>query len=154
MTDQSSAPAGKGDGRELLGCTCARLRKVTRRVTQIYDRHIEPTGLTGAQFSLLAPLNARASMSIGAFADFVVTDPTTLTRNLVPLQRDGYVKIAPDPEDRRRRIVSITTKGRRTFQEALPAWRKAQEELAATLGEAGIAQLNGALVQTLDHLVK
>jgi len=137
-----------------LSCTCGRLRRLTRRITQIYDSHLEGIGISVGQFGLLAPLNARGSLSMGIFAERAVMDPTTLTRNLAPLQRDGYVKIAPDHEDRRRRIVSITAKGRRVFQEALPAWRAAQDDLAATLGETGIGQLNGALVQTLDQLVK
>src|SRR4051812_13790208 len=108
-----------------LGCTCSRLRRLARRVTQIYDGHLEGSGLSVGQFGLLAPLNARGSLSMGMFAERAVMDPTTLTRNLAPLQRDGYVKIAPDPEDRRRRMVSITPKGRRAFQDALPAWRAA-----------------------------
>jgi len=137
-----------------MACTCARLRRLTRRVTQIYDGHIEAAGISVAQFGLLAPLNARGSLSMGIFAERAVMDPTTLTRNLAPLQRDGYVKIAPDPDDRRRRIVSITPKGRRVFQDALPAWRAAQDELADLLGESGIGQLNGALVRSLDQLVK
>ena len=137
-----------------LGCTCSRLRRLARRVTQIYDSHIEATGISVGQFGLLAPLNAKGSLSMGVFAERAVMDPTTLTRNLAPMQRDGYVKIAPDPEDRRRRVVSITPKGRRVFRDALPAWRAAQDELAATLGDPAMAQLNGALVQTLDRLVK
>jgi DNA-binding MarR family transcriptional regulator len=137
-----------------MACTCARLRRLTRRVTQIYDGHIETAGISVAQFGLLAPLNARGSLSMGIFAERAVMDPTTLTRNLAPLQRDGYVKIAPDPDDRRRRIVSITPKGRRVFQDALPAWRAAQDELASLLGDSGIGQLNGALVRSLDQLVK
>jgi DNA-binding MarR family transcriptional regulator len=139
---------------EALACTCARLRRLARRMTQIYDSHLEGTGLTVAQFGLLAPLNARGSFPMGVFAGRSVMDPTTLTRNLAPLQRDGYVKIASDPQDRRRRIVSITAKGRRALQDALPSWRKAQDELASALGEPAMTQLNASLVETLQHLVK
>jgi hypothetical protein len=32
------------------------LRKATRAVTQLYDRHLRPSGLKGTQFSILAVL--------------------------------------------------------------------------------------------------
>ena len=43
---------------EIANCTCLRLRRTARRVTQIYDQMLEPAGLTLAQFSLIAQLYA------------------------------------------------------------------------------------------------
>ncbi|MDE2582265.1 MAG: hypothetical protein KGL52_11575, partial [Rhodospirillales bacterium] len=42
------------------GCTCMHLRRAARRVTQVYDQVIAPTGLTSGQFGLLARLHAAA----------------------------------------------------------------------------------------------
>jgi DNA-binding MarR family transcriptional regulator len=133
-------------------CTCGRLRKLTRRVTQIYDHALESKGLTIAQFGLLAPLHAGGEMTISALAERMVTDPTTLTRNLAPLQRDGLVKIAPSREDRRRKIVSLTTRGRTTLREALPAWQQAQRQVAEALGDVGLAKLVASLDDSLNRL--
>ena len=36
-----------------FGCTCARLRKLSRRVTRIYDAHLAPQAIKVTQFSLL-----------------------------------------------------------------------------------------------------
>ena len=83
------------------GCTCMRLRKASRRVSQIYDRSLEPLGLTVTQFSLLGHLGSFDGIGIGALAEKLVMDPTTLTRNLRPLQRQGFVVLAADPHDRR-----------------------------------------------------
>ena len=40
------------------GCTCYRLRKLTRRITQHYDTRLAPSGLRVTQYSLLAHLCA------------------------------------------------------------------------------------------------
>jgi DNA-binding MarR family transcriptional regulator len=36
--------------------------------------------------------------------------------------------------DARQRIVEIAPEGRKTLEKALPAWRRAQEELTASIG--------------------
>ena len=138
--------------RAMIGCTCGRLRKLSRRVTQIYDHMLEPQGISIQQFGLLAPLQGRGDMSMGEFADYVVSDPTTLTRNLKPLERDGYIAIKTAPDDRRRKVISITDKGREKFHAALPQWREAQRQVAEALGEAKYTALNAALVDSLEGL--
>ena len=94
------------------GCTCMRLRKASRRVSQIYDRSLEPLGLTVTQFGLLGNLDRLDGISIGDLAGRLVMDPTTLTRNLRPLERQGFVVFAPDPNDRRSRCLHLTAAGR------------------------------------------
>jgi hypothetical protein len=54
-----------------LACTCGRLRKITRRVTQIYDRFLEPSGLSIVQpEGLPRPLPTAASSTSGCGAIF------------------------------------------------------------------------------------
>src|SRR3546814_9185045 len=48
------AEASRIDGGSV--CTCFKLRRAARRVTQLYDRHLQPTGLRITQFGLLARL--------------------------------------------------------------------------------------------------
>ncbi len=116
-------------------CTCQRLRKLTRRVTQLYDQNLAPSGLTSSQFGLLALLSARDDASIGALAERLMMDPTSLTRTLRPLEQRRLIRIAAARDDRRRRDVTITDAGRAAFREAAPLWRKAQNELAESMGD-------------------
>jgi DNA-binding MarR family transcriptional regulator len=136
----------------VAGCTCLRLRKATRRITQLYDAFLAPSGLTAAQFGLLATVNARDGLSIGELADRMVMDPTTLTRNLRPLQKRGLVRIVAASDDRRRRSVAATARGRAAFQKAVPMWQAAQERLEAVLGATEIQRLNAALDESLATL--
>jgi DNA-binding MarR family transcriptional regulator len=125
------------------------MRRATRRVTQLYDHALEPTGLTVNQFGLLAYLCgaslARTNASIGTMAEWLGMDPTTLNRNLKPLLVKGLVKNVLDPADGRVRIVAITEKGLRMLREAVPRWRNAQANVEKAIGAKSIAELNTLL---------
>ncbi len=138
---------------ELANCTCLRLRKTARRVTQIYDQMLEPAGVTLTQFSLLAHLYAGEGLSIGDLAEALVTDPTTLTRNLKPLIERQLVKVHQDKDDRRRRTVVLTPAGKSLLPIAHPLWRKAQAHVAQLLGKTETMRLSKALDHSLNRLV-
>lgn len=139
---------------EIESCTCLRLRKAARRVTQIYDQILAPAGVTLTQFSLLAHLYAGQGLSVGELAEALVTDPTTLTRNLKPLVDRGLVQIVQDEDDRRRRVIASTATGRGVLSAAYPLWRRAQAHIAHLLGESETLRLNKALDRSLDRLVE
>lgn len=138
--------------REIANCTCLRLRRTARRVTQIYDQMLEPAGLTLAQFSLLAHLYAADGLSIGELAQALDTDPTTLTRNLKPLIERQLVKVHQDEGDRRRRAIALTPSGQRLLPIAYPLWRNAQSHMENLLGVRETARLNKALDRSLGRL--
>ena len=133
-------------------CTCLRIRKAARRVTQIYDQHLGPAGLTITQYGLLAHLKRLGEVGVGALAEALVMDATTLTRNIRPLERRGFVEIEPDPRDRRARRLRLTRKGRAALEQARPAWARAQRQIEQALGGAEAAALNDALDRALERL--
>jgi DNA-binding MarR family transcriptional regulator len=139
---------------EIANCTCLRLRRTARRVTQIYDQMLEPAGLTLAQFSLIAHLYAGEGLSVGDLAEALDTDPTTLTRNLKPLIERRLVSVRQDEEDRRRRAIVLTPAGRGLLPVAYPLWRKAQAHMVRLLGESHTAQLNKTLDRSLGRLTR
>ena len=134
------------------GCICSRLRKASRRVSQIYDHHLEPHGLTITQFALLANISGNPGISIGALAERLIMDPTTLTRNLRPLERKEYLTLTPDPEDRRSRRVNLTEEGRAALKNARPAWVEAQTSIENAVGVTKTPALNAALDHLLEQL--
>jgi DNA-binding MarR family transcriptional regulator len=138
---------------EIARCTCLRLRKATRRVTQIYDQTLEPAGLTIAQFGLLAYLIGGRALSVGELAEALVADPTTLTRNLKPLLERGLLRVFEDPGDRRRRLIDLTDAGRAIVPITYPLWRKAQARVTALLGEVETTRLNKALDRSIERLI-
>ncbi len=131
-----------------------RLRKAARRISQIYDHHLEPTGVTITQFGVLASLAATDRMAIGPLAEHLCMDPTTLTRNLQPLHREGLVVIEPDRRDRRVRWVSLSDAGRQAFDRARPAWREAQNQVIKLIGEEETATLHDALDVAIERIAE
>src|SRR5271169_552259 len=124
---------------EVMGCTCLRIRRATRRISQIYDQSLAPAGLTVNQFGLLshlygASLAGAAGFSIGALAERLGADPTTLNRTLKPLREKGLARDCLDPGDARVRVIQLTERGRREIVKALPLWRQAQGRLEKSLG--------------------
>jgi DNA-binding MarR family transcriptional regulator len=141
-----------------LGCTCRRLRRMARIVTQLYDEALSAHGLTIAQFGLLATIaehraKAGKDISIGALATTLDLDPTTLNRNLNTLQRDKLVEVRPDKHDRRVRAVALTPSGRQRLKNARPAWRAAQDDLERRLGRDDVAAMHDVLDRSRDRLV-
>jgi len=131
-------------------CTCAALRRLSRLVSAIYDRHLEPAGLTTNQYSLLMTLSLGA-VPLGRLARRAATDRTTLTRNLKPLIKAGWVDMIPGP-DARQRVAALTAAGAETLRRAQPAWAEAQALIDTTLGQDAVSGLHGALSGAMARL--
>lgn len=119
---------------EAINCTSFNLRKASRTVTHLYDEMLKPSGLRSTQYSLLTVLSLGKAETISNLAHELVMDRTTLTRNLKPLQSQGWIKRVPG-EDRRTRAWSITAPGRKVLAQALPLWQKAQKDTVSLLGK-------------------
>lgn len=138
------------DPNEVVECTCMRMRKATRRITQIYDQTLSPSQLTSPQFGLLAYLNAAADagegrLQLGILAERLGMDPTTLNRNLKPLEAQDLLTTTPCPNDRRVRLVGLTDTGRASLLAALPLWREARDRVRAQVGVETLVALNSLL---------
>jgi len=133
------------------GCTCDRLRKLTRRITQHYDARLAPAGLRVTQYSLLAHLVGGGPATVTALARLMEMDRTTLTRNLKPLVDAKLVNIAAGA-DARSRVVSATARGREARAGARELWRRAQQEVNEALGAEQVAALHAALEDSLARL--
>jgi DNA-binding MarR family transcriptional regulator len=134
-----------------LDCTCFRIRGAARRVTQIYGRHLAPTGLKISQFSLLGFVTAEGPVSIGRLSDLLTTDRTTLTRNLRPLLAAGLIERATSGDKRRHELVATAT-GRALLKRALPLWAAAEHEVRAAMGARLTADLHGAIDRSMEKL--
>jgi DNA-binding MarR family transcriptional regulator len=107
-------------------CVMFNLRRAARLVARRYEDILKPTGLKSGQFSLLVALNQRPKTPLGALANGLGMERTTLTRNLQPLLRRGLVNSDVAPNDARVKMLSLTPDGKSLLQSALPLWKQAQ----------------------------
>jgi DNA-binding MarR family transcriptional regulator len=132
-------------------CTCFRVRSAARRVTQIYDRHLAPAGLSITQFAILGHVASHGPLPLGRLADMLATDRTTLSRNVRPLISAGLLESA-DAADRRRRDLAATAAGRALFKRALPLWADAERAVRATLGLPLVSDLRDTIERSMEEL--
>jgi DNA-binding MarR family transcriptional regulator len=132
-------------------CTCFSLRKAARVVTQLFDEMMAPSGLLVTQFTILGVVAAIKESTMNQLAQYLVMDRTTLTRNLKPLEREGLIQINPGL-DKRTRLISLTQKGVRSLENAIPFWEQAQASVVSQLGQEYWETLMSQLSHTTAKL--
>jgi DNA-binding MarR family transcriptional regulator len=123
-----------------FGCACFNVRRASRAITQLYDEAFQQLGLKATQFSVLIAIGVNGEAGIGALAEALVTDRTTMTRNVRHLIDRGYV-VERESEDRRARPLKLTAKGRKILRDAAPIWLEVQARVEEALGANGMRSL-------------
>jgi DNA-binding MarR family transcriptional regulator len=118
------------------GCHCTELRKASRRISQLYDTALAPSGLKTTQRAILAQIGRSEPTTVGKLAEALVMDSGALAHTLKPLERDNLVAVEVDPGDRRNRLITLTRRGRAKLAETDVLWAKAQRGFEAALGRA------------------
>jgi DNA-binding MarR family transcriptional regulator len=126
-------------------CNCFVVRSAARHVTQLYDQFLAPVGLHVTQFSILAKLKRRSPMTINALAREMLMDRTTLSRNVLPLERDGLVKIEASASDGRAKELHLTKAGDKRLQAGREAWAQAQARFENRFGAKRAADFRAML---------
>lgn len=116
-----------------------------RYITAFYDKMLASSGIRITQFTILHQLRLLGPMEIKPLAAAMAMDRTTLAVNLKPLEREGLLRVAVNPADRRARCIEITRKGLVRLELCLPLWRKAQARFEDQYGGAKAARMRGLL---------
>jgi DNA-binding MarR family transcriptional regulator len=118
----------------LDSCNCFASRKAARLITKLYEDHLAPAGLTSSQFALLAHLDEVGKAPLRDLVEALAMERTSIVRALQPLEREGLATQAPDREDARRNVISLSAAGRARLQQAIPLWQAAQAEFEHRYG--------------------
>jgi DNA-binding MarR family transcriptional regulator len=134
-------------------CLCLRFRKGARQTTKIYDEFLAPSGLRITQFGLLAHLQESGRpLAVVELATDLNMDPTTLNRNLKPLERRKLLRIKESKKDRRVKEIWSTAAGRKLLHKAAPLWKAAHNHVFAALGQSEAQVLSRMLDRSLQCL--
>ena len=126
-------------------CLCLHAQRAARMLARRFDVALAPVGLTSGQFSLLNGLNRPEPPTLGAVAQVLAMDRSTVTANLKPLERKGLIETTTDVRDRRSRRAALTDAGRAILAEALPIWKREHARLDADLTD--VSALRAALTE-------
>jgi len=114
-------------------CAAFTFRRTARAVTRLFDTALQKSGMRSTQLSILVAIAKNQPVSMGAVADILVIDRTTLTRSLRPLQKDGLLSVT-DRGAMRQRFLALTPAGERALARSVRAWRRAQERFVSSIG--------------------
>jgi DNA-binding MarR family transcriptional regulator len=123
------------------------------RAQQIAANHsaaaLKSAGLTLRQFSVLSALSGNEGVSQSDLVNATGIDRSTLADMVARMEAGGMIKRSDSKTDARAKSVSLTPKGKKAHDKALPAVVKADAALFATLAKAK----QDALIQGLTGLV-
>jgi MarR family transcriptional regulator, organic hydroperoxide resistance regulator len=119
------------------------LAAAARRVERDWDERLREIGLPHAGLIAIDILIRTGPTGADTIARAARVQPQTMSRTLERLERDGLVERAPHPDDRRRRVVTVTDAGRAAWdtakhieREVLPEDERLREALAAILARS------------------
>lgn len=109
-------------------------------------------GLSLSQYLLVVPLLDEAPLPTGELAARALVSAPSATRMIDGLERDGLVRRAASPDDRRVVLVSLTGEGARVVREKRELIRARRRELVRTLAPAERAEA-ARILQRMATLV-
>lgn len=133
-----------------------RLRLAGRLVTSFYDRSVKPFDLRPADFFLLSELRRAGSpytLSPGELSQELVRSSGGITRMLDHLEQRGWIRRAPDPNDRRGVRAVLTDEGLALIDEALIDHFDNEAELLEDLAPSDRERLADLLREVVGILV-
>lgn len=117
---------------EAAARTARELRAVFGRLYRRFKELSDNQGLTPSQASVLSRLGKDGDTSPGALAAAERVRAQAVVPTLAALEQRGLIERRPDPEDRRRQLISLSGAGRAMFQ---GAQQEGDEWLASAVQE-------------------
>jgi len=121
-------------------CACTRLRTAARLMTRAYDAALRPAGLSAGQLAILAAVDVGKATSIAELSKRVAMDRSTLSRNLRPLEKIGWIRVGAEGW-KRSKTVHVTAEGRQRLARATALWEAAQARLLKRFGKTEWARV-------------
>ena len=123
------------------------LKRALLDLEDLHAEHLAPVGVSGRELGVLLLLDGRGPESQQQAAARLRVDRTTMVSLIDALEAKGLVARRPDPGDRRRNVVELTSGGRTTLAEAVRASDDAEQRLLAALSHDEAVQLRGLLTR-------
>ena len=111
------------------------LRRAHQRHAAIFQEMIGESQLTPLQFAALVKLNDLGGVSQNELGRRTAMDAATMQGVIKRLLARALIDRRPDPEDRRRVVLSLTAQGRALIAAAMPNGHAISQETLAGLSE-------------------
>ena len=113
---------------------------------------LDAAGLSFSQVKCLGLLSDADAMSVSALSDELVLSLPAASRAVDALVQRGELARVEDTRDRRSKLVSITPRGRQSFEKLIAVRRAGVERLLAELDPPELEALAAALRPIVERL--
>lgn len=107
--------------------------------------HQKVSGLTVAEWRVVATLGFFGTSSPSDVSDKTFMDKAVVSRVKTSLTSKGLILDQHDPADSRKRVLSLTDKGRDLYQSTMPAAQERQAAMMEVLGDEEMRALSDSL---------
>lgn len=125
---------------------------VARILRKRFDQNCRGTGLTRAQWQVLASLYHNEGMTQGALADRLEVEPITIGRIIDRLETAGMLERRPHPTDRRAWQLYLLPAAHPILETLKGIGADTRAELLAGLGEEDVQTVIALLTRMKDNL--
>ena len=134
---------------------CFRLYAASRLMTGAYYPHLDPLGLTYPQYLVLMVLWEQDKQPVCDIAKRLLLETNTVTPLLQRMERADLITRTKGEFDTRKRIVSLTDKGRDMQEKAIDIHEHIRKDMALKSGEEEeILQMIPAIDKLIEKLSK
>ena len=117
-------------------CIAARVRLLSRMVTNIYDSALSPFGVKLNQMNILVVVYLAGEISHETLCKRLKMEKSTASRNIDRLKRRGWLAAVP-VKGERKKYLKVTRAGEVLMEKVHNAWEEAQVKATELLGKEG-----------------
>jgi len=121
---------------------------------EVTSRYLDPSGLTHPEWRVLARLSGYPSLEMRELTRINLMDKAAISRAVDSLIDKGLVERHVDPAHAKRRIIAVTSAGRRMLRKVFPAAQKEQAALLRMLSADERQVLDRVLMRLTDNLLE
>ena len=121
---------------------------ISRRFKRMMEETLAGFDLTYGEYQVLGALRQAGEpyrSSPGRLASHTELSSGAMTNRLDRLEKAGFIRRLPDPDDRRGVLVELSAQGRKVYNDAVGAQARKEALVAAALGDEEKEQLNALL---------
>lgn len=124
----------------------------------LIEKRLEKTlsecdGITFSQFLILLPLHCTPQASQSHIADFLHLTEATVSRHITGMEKDGFLLKKEAVGNRRKHVLSLTSKGEKVFKKAHGVIEKDLKEIFAVVEDRDRKKVSQIFQTLLEKLI-
>lgn len=135
--------------------TLHKLLKLNHRLLAPFSAHFEQQfNITVNQFRVLMMVGRLGATASHEIVELTAANPMSVSRSVAELKKSGRLNVASDPNNGRRKTLTLTAEGQKLYEAMLPATAKVMAYLFKDLREDEIMAFDRyvtTLIKTLEE---